>query len=457
MSLRRRAVDRLRKLLPGRLIILLERDVTRGIITGVSVSHALATVEEVESAAPSEPDEAAATLAARAGVTESVVLATCNRAEAYVVTDTADAGHEALADFAPEVREGAVTRFGHEEAIRHLMRVACGLESLVIGEDQIIGQVKDSLERGQEQGTIGPVLEEALLKAVHVGERARTETAINEGTVSMGSAAVELAAQEADLDGETALVLGAGEMGTLAARALAGAGVDTLYVANRTHTNAEHVAQDVAVDAEAIGLADASAAAAEAAVVVAATGAPNPVLSADDLRETDAVCVDIARPRDIDPAAADLPGVVVHDIDDLQAVTEQAHANRRKEARRVEAIIDREHDRLLSSLKRSRADAAISGMYEGAERMKRRELDRALTKLEAQGELNDDQRETVEAMADSLVSQLLAPPTRSLREAAGQDDLETIRTAMQLFDPTTEMVDAGAPNAAESEAGGDSA
>jgi len=428
-----------------------------GIIAGVSVSYSHASVEQIEAACETSEREAVEALLKRPGVSEAFVLQTCNRAEAYVVADEAETAREALDEYLVGVDPNATRELGHEESLRHLMRVACGLESLVLGEDQIIGQVKDSLERGQEQGTIGPVLEEALLKAVHVGERARTETAINEGTVSMGSAAVELAAQETDLDGETALVLGAGEMGTLAARAFAGAGVDSLYVANRTHTNAEHVAQDVAVDAEPIGLADAPAAAEEAAVVVAATGAPEPILSADDLRGTDAVCVDIARPRDIAPAADELPGVVVHDIDDLEAVTEQAHANRRAEARRVEAIIDSEHDRLLRSLKRSRADAAISGMYEGAERMKARELDRALTKLEAQGDLNEDQRETVEAMADSLVSQLLAPPTRSLREAAEQDDWETIRTAMQLFDPSTEMVDAGPPDVAESEAGGDGA
>jgi glutamyl-tRNA reductase len=430
--------------------------VTRGVITGVSVSHTLATVEEIESAAPAEPETATAALAARTGVSEAVVLVTCNRAEAYVVTDTASAGDEALADFATEVQEGAVTRFGHEEAIRHLMRVACGLESLVLGEDQIIGQVKESLERGQEQGTIGPVLEEAMLKAVHVGERARTETAINEGTVSMGSAAVELAAREAELTGETALVLGAGEMGTLVARALEGAGVDHLFVANRTLMNAEHVAQDVTVDAEAIALADVPAAIDEASVVVTATGAPETVLEASVFEGTEAICVDIARPRDIDPATNELPGLVVHDIDDLEAVTEQAHASRRAEARRVEAMIDTEFNRLLTSFKRARADDAISGMYEGAERMKSRELDRALTKLEAQGELNEDQRETVEAMADSLVSQLLAPPTKSLREAAVEDDWDTIRTAMALFDPTTDMADTGTPDTAEGEAGGDS-
>ncbi|WP_053946718.1 glutamyl-tRNA reductase [Halolamina sediminis] len=425
-----------------------------GVITGVSVSHALATVEEVESAAPDDESAAAQRLAARPGVSESVVLATCNRAEAYVVTNSAADGKEALSAFAPEVREGAVTRLEHEDAIRHLMRVASGLESLVLGEDQIIGQVKDAIERAREDGTLGPVLEEALLKAVHVGERARTETAINEGTVSMGSAAVELAGREADLDDATALVLGAGEMGTLAARAFDGAGVDELLVANRTLPNAEHVAEDVSVGTEAVPLHDAAAAVREASVVVAATGADEPVLTAEELDGADAVCVDIARPRDIDPAADKLESVVVHDIDDLERVTEAAHENRRAAAREVEAMIDREHDRLLSSFKRARADEAIRGMYEGAERMKARELDRAITKLEAQGDLNDDQRETVEALADSLVSQLLAPPTESLREAAGEDDWTTIQTAMELFDPRSDAADVDAPaDAADERAG----
>ncbi|MFD1527083.1 glutamyl-tRNA reductase, partial [Halolamina salina] len=149
-----------------------------------------------------------------------------------------------------------------------------------------------------------------------------------------------------------------------------------------------------------------------------------------------------------------LDNVVVHDIDDLERVTEAAHENRRAAAREVEAMIDREHDRLLSSFKRARADEAIRGMYEGAERMKARELDRAITKLEAQGDLNEDQRETVEALADSLVSQLLAPPTESLREAAGEDDWTTIQTAMELFDPRSDAADVDAPaDAADERAG----
>ena len=414
----------------------------RGTITGVSVSHALASVEEVDDAAPSDASDAARSLRSRPGVEEAVVVATCNRAEAYVVSQSPVDGREALADFAPGVREGAVVHMDHEDAIRHLMRVAAGLESLVLGEDQILGQLKRALETAREDDTLGSVLEEVLLKAVHVGERARTETAINEGTVSMGSAAVDLAAHETDLGGATALVLGAGEMGTLAARALEDAGVDRLVVANRSLGSAEHVVADLSTEGIAVGLGEAGAAAHEADVVVAATGAPNPVLSAADLADAgETVCVDIARPRDVDPDAGDLPGVVVHDIDDLETVTAEAHAQRRAEAKAVEALVDEEFDRLLRSFKRARADEAIGAMYEGAERMKARELDRALTKLDTQGDLTDAQRETVEALADALVSQLLAPPTKSLREAAGEDDWTTIQTAMELFDPSLDFSD----------------
>lgn len=415
----------------------------RGVITAVSVSHRVASVEEVDAAAPTDAVEAARSLRSRPGVDEAVVLTTCNRAEAYVVSTTPGAGRDALEDFAPEVRDGAVVSLDHEGAIRHLMRVAAGLESLVLGEDQILGQLKRVRDAAREADTVGPVLEEVFLKAIHVGERARSETAINEGTVSMGSAAVDLAARETDLTGATALVLGAGEMGTLAARALDETGVERLVVANRTRSSADHVVADLETEGVAVGLGEAAAAAQEAAVVVAATGSPNPVLTAADLVDAgETVCVDIARPRDVARTAGALDNVVLHDIDDLEAVTAEAHEQRRTEAREVERLIDAEFDRLLRAFKRARADEAISAMYEGAERIKGRELGRALTKLDAQGDLTDDQRETVEALADALVSQLLAPPTKSLRDAAGEDDWTTIQIAMELFDPSRDAADA---------------
>jgi glutamyl-tRNA reductase len=407
-----------------------------GVITGVSVSHSDATVAEIEAAGGSDAASDVTRLLETDGVREAFALQTCNRAEAYVVTDDAAVGRGALHGFAPDVRDGAVVELGHEESIRHLMRVAAGLESLVLGEDQIIGQFRRAVDAARGQGAIGPVFDEALTKALHVGERAREETAINEGVVSLGSAAVELAGRHADLSGATALVVGAGEMGRLAAEALAAADVDRVIVANRTLPHAEHVAATVGADGAAVGLDALATAAAEADVLIAATSSPDHVVDPADLAEAgETVVVDVAQPRDVAPAVGTVPSVAVYDLDDLEAVTDETRERRREEAADVEAMIDAEFQRLMEAFKRKRADEAIGAMYAGAERVKRRELDRAIDNLEANGGLTDAQRDTVEALADSLVGQLLAAPTRSLRDAAAEDDWTTIHTAMQLFDP----------------------
>jgi glutamyl-tRNA reductase len=407
-----------------------------GVITGVSVSHNRASIDEIEAACPSEERVTVERLLTREGVEEAFIICTCNRAEAYVVTDDAAAGRRALEDFAPTVREGAVVHMDHEESLRHLMRVAAGLESLVLGEDQILGQLRDAVETAREAGGVGSTLEEALTKALHVGERARTETGINEGAVSLGSAAVRLAGRETDLHGATALVVGAGEMGTLAARALADAGVAGVVVANRTVPHAEHVAHELDVSSEAVPLSAAARVAERVDVVITATDAPGYVLEASDLAAAgETFVIDIAQPRDVAPAAEDREDLTVEDIDGLEAVADEARQARRQAAAEVERLIDEEFDRLIAAYKRKRADEAISRMYESAERVKGRELDTAISKLEAQGGLTDEQRETVEAMADALVGQLLAAPTKSLREAAGEDDWTTIQTAMRLFNP----------------------
>ena len=406
------------------------------VITGVSVSHANASIGEIERVAGDTEREVVRDLLAREGVEEAFALRTCNRAEAYVVTDDAAAGRRALREFAPDVHDGAVVDLDHEDAVRHLMRVAAGLESLVLGEDQILGQFRTAFEEARAVGGIGPTLDEALTKALHVGERARTETAINEGVVSLGSAAVRLAERHLDLEEATALVVGAGEMGLLAARALDDAGVSRVLVANRTVPHAEHVARDVSCEASAIGLDALSAAAAEADLVVSATASPDYVLDDGTLSAAgETLLVDIAQPRDIDPAVETLAGVTVRDIDALESVTAETHDRREAAAERVEAMIDAEFDHLMERFKRNRADEAISAMYENAERTKQAEVETALRKLEGQGELTDDQRETVNALADALVNKLLSAPTKSLRDAAAEDDWNTIHTAMQLFDP----------------------
>jgi glutamyl-tRNA reductase len=406
------------------------------VITGVSVSHDRATVDEIESARFEDERTAVETLLTREGVDEAFALQTCNRAEAYVVTSDAAAGRRALSDFAPDVRDGAVVELDHEESLRHLMRVAAGLESLVLGEDQILGQLSTAVEEARAVGGIGPMLDDALGKAVHVGERARTETGINEGITSLGSAAVALADRGTDLDGATGLVVGAGEMGTLAARALDASAVDRVVVANRTVPHADHVVRDLVGDASAVGLDAVPAAVAEADVVFTATGAPGFAITTETLADAgETFVVDLAQPRDADPAIDDLPGVERRDIDDLKRITRETESNREAEAQAVERMIDEEFEHLLARFKRKRADEVISAMYEGAEHTKTAEVETALSKLESQGDLTAEQRETVEALADSLVNQLLAAPTKSLREAAGEDDWTTIQSAIQLFDP----------------------
>jgi glutamyl-tRNA reductase len=412
-----------------------------GVIAGVSVAHDRASVDDIEAAGVGSQRDVVARLLDQPGVEEAFALCTCNRAEAYVATDDATLARRALDDFAPSVPDGSVERMDHEDSIRHLMRVASGLESLVVGEDQIIGQVSDAVEDARNEGALGGRLEEALTKAIHVGERARTETAINEGTVSLGSAAVDLATEQTDLDGETALVVGAGEMGTLVARSLDETPVERVFVANRTVPHAEHVAREVETDAEAIPLDDAAAVLDRTTLVVTATNASDYVLSEADFADSGVdLCIDLAQPRDVTPSARE--AVDLRDIDDLEAVTNAARDRRASEVGVVEQLIDDEFDRLLDQFKRGRADEAVSAMYEAAERTKQRELDEAIEKLEAQGDLTDEQRETVGALADALVGQLLAAPTKSLREAAAEDDWTTIHTAMQLFDPEFDGIDA---------------
>ena len=407
-----------------------------GAITGVSVAHIHATLDEIAAAGDDGVRATVSGLLARDGVEEAFALQTCNRSEAFVVTDRTVDGTAALESFATEVRSGALRHLDHEESLEHLMRVASGLESLVLGEDQIIGQLRDAYEEAKSAGGIGPILTDAVPKALHVGERARTETSINEGVVSLGSAAVQLATSEVDLTDGSAVVVGAGEMGTLAARSLDDTAVAEIAVANRTISNAESVAEEIETPAEAVSLADLPAVISGVDLVIAATGSADPVIETKHVSTTDrVVCIDIAQPRDIDPSVADRSGVTLYDIDALEDITRQTRESREKESREVETIIDEELDRILQAYKRKRADDAISAMYAGADRVKAREVEQAISRLEAHGEMDDEQREIVEDLADSLVGQLLAVPTHSLRDAAGEDDWETIRTALTLFNP----------------------
>ncbi|WP_229120623.1 glutamyl-tRNA reductase [Halapricum desulfuricans] len=405
-----------------------------GVITGVSVSHRQADVGEIESAAASSQRAAVERLLDHAAVTEAFAIQTCNRVEAYVVTDDAGAGRAVLESYAADIPDSVLEWLDHEASLRHMMRVASGLESLVIGEDQIIGQVRDAYEDARSIGAVGPVLESAITKAIHVGERARSETAINDGVVSVGSAAVELAATEHDLTDATATVVGAGEMSTLAAKALdARTDADRLLVVNRTVERAERVLDAVEMDGQPLGMDALERAVSAADVVVSATGKPDPVIDPSLVAATgETVVFDLAQPQDVPESVGELANVTRYDLDALESVTEETRAKRREAALAVEEVINEAFEELLTQYKRKRADEVISAMYEGAERRKTAELEQAFAKLD----LDEEEREVVESMADSIVNQLLAPPTNGLRDAAEADDWSTINTALQLFDPS---------------------
>lgn len=407
-----------------------------GVITGWSIGHSTADIGTIETACSRSSAEIIETVVDQPAVTEAVCLQTCNRVETYVVTESPASGQKALASVRPDVPDSTIRDLDHEEALRHLMRVACGLESLVLGEDQILGQLREAYLTARSMDSIGPVLETGLTKAIHVGERARTETAINEGVVSLGSAAVQLADRETTLTDATAMVVGAGEMGTIAASALA-PDVNRLLIANRTTNHAEHVA-DTLEAARAIGLDSLSEAIAGCDIVVSATASECSIIDRSMVQASDGttLLIDIAQPRDIDPAVGSLPGVELYDLDTLESITAETTETRRFAAQQIEEMIDEAMERLLTQYKRKQADEVIAAMYEGAERIKQQELQTALSRLDADEELTAEQRETVESLADALVGQLLAAPTKSLRDAAERDDWSTINTALQLFDPS---------------------
>ncbi len=407
-----------------------------GVISGMRVTHRHGSVDDIARSSPESQRLAVATLCSAPEVEEAFVISTCNRTEAYVVTPEASDGRAALEAFFDPVDDDVLVSTEHDESLRHLLRVATGLESVIIGEDQIIGQVRTAYEDARSAGGIGQMLEAAVTKAIHVGERARTETAINEGIVSLGSAAVELAASVVALEGERALVVGAGEMGQLAARSLADSRVAEVTVANRTIPHAEHTADKLPVPGRGIGLEALEEAAQKARVIVTATGSPKPLIGPPHVGEHEQVIVDLGQPRDVSPRVNTQEEVTVYDLDDLESITEATRVDRLDAAREVEAIISEEVQLLDEQYKRARADEVIAAMYASAERLKQRELETAFSRLEATESLTEEHRQIIEAMADSLVGQLLAPPTKSLREAAAEDDWETINTALHLFDPS---------------------
>ena len=364
----------------------------------VGTSHHHAPVEMRERVAL-DPEQAHA-LAEQLG--EAVVLSTCNRTEVYIAADDADEAERlavaALADVEP-----ALYRLRDRAAALHLFRVAAGLDSLVPGEGEILGQVRAA----HEHGTPGLLLDRLFRNALHAGRKVRTQTAIGESPSSVSAAAAALAEQVfGDLDGCRILMIGTGEVGEQAARNLRTRGAEIVLTANSKTDRDELATQLATVD-----------------VVVSSTSSPDVVLDAETVernrRGRQLLLIDLAVPRDLDPAIHELDGCFLYDIDDLQAIVVETLAGRRSEAERAETIVAAEAEKFHEWHASLDVVPAIASLRAHAEEIREAELRKAEPVL---GRLDESQRSAVESLTAQIVNKLLHLPTVRMKQAAVSAD-----------------------------------
>lgn len=378
-------------------------------------------------------------------LSEAVVLSTCNRTEVYAVAEKFHGGYadirNVLADLAfLDTDDFTDHLYVHHDtaAVAHLFDVVSGLDSAVLGEHEIQGQVKSAWEGAQSVDAVGPTLNLLFRHALEAGKRVRHETAIGRGTASVSYSAVALADVHLDgLSGRRAIVLGAGEMGASMAASLADAGVADLVVANRTFDTAKAVAKGL--DARPVRFADLADELVHADVLLTSTGAASVLLTHEDVAAVverrdgrPMLFVDIAVPRDIDHTVSELPGVTVLDMDDLSEFAEAGLAERRKEVEIVRTLLDAELERYLSATSARAVAPVIVALRSAAEATRAAELERAQNRLAG---LDDDQLAAVEALTQSMVAKLLHGPTVALRDAAGSSKGDRLVQALRdLFD-----------------------
>jgi glutamyl-tRNA reductase len=412
----------------------------------VGLNHRTVPVELLErvAVAPEGLPKALQTLSRAEHLAEVVLLSTCNRTEIYAHATLFHPAMQDVSDFLadtsgvdPEEFADLLYTYHDDAAVAHLFGVAAGLDSMIIGEGEILGQVREAWNAADREGTSGPLLSRTFRHAIEVGKRSRTETAIGRHAVSVSSAAVALATTRlGSLDDRRVLVLGAGSMGEGMALALAGAGVREIVVANRTPERAEELA--ARVGGRAIALDDVGDALVACDVLLASTGAQDLLVERSDIEAVMAsrtgralLVVDIGVPRNIDPGAGQVFGVTLLDIDDLRAFGEQSLAQRRQEIGHVRDIIATELDR--HRLERSAREVAplITSLRARAEELRTAELERFRAKLDA---LDPAAREAVDALSHGIVNKLLHEPTVRMKEAAGSARGELYADALfELF------------------------
>jgi glutamyl-tRNA reductase len=380
-------------------------------------------------------------------LTELIILSTCNRIELYAVSTQLD--YSELEAFLSDARgvpaqelDPYLYRFCDVDAARHLFDVAAGLDSLVIGEPQILGQITRSLELARGQNAAGPTLNRLFQAAIHAGKRARTETAISRNPASVSSLAASVAEKTVGhIKTASVVVLGAGEMAELTVEALRKRGVEKIRVVNRTLERAHALADRWG--AEAVTFESLYESVCEADILISSTGAPHLLVSVETIGaamrtrpERSLVLIDIAVPRDIDPDAAKIPHVKLFDIDGLNAQLENSLTRRLEEIPHVKRILDEEVSEFESYLRSLEMLPIIADIHQQAEAIRAAELEKSLRRLP---DLTDTERERIEALTQSIVKKLLDHPTRRLRaEAVSHRAPEYAAVARNLFNLSDE-------------------
>jgi glutamyl-tRNA reductase len=420
----------------------------------LGINHKTAPIELRERIAI--PREALAgtalSLMSQAGVSEAMILSTCNRVEILAASHQSDADGVDIQGFLHRhfELEAAVLRphlyeYRDRDAVRHLFRVAASLDSMVVGEPQILGQVKEAYTVAREAGTLASQLEPLLQSAFAAAKRVRTETEIGTSTVSIASVAVDLAQKIfGSLAGKTVFLVGAGKMSEQAARHLIRHGAGRILVANRTRERADAMAEKFAgvVAPQVIPWEEMHAAASSADIVITSTGAAasnggQPIFRKEagqaflhKRKNKPMFFIDIAVPRDVDPEMNRLEGIFVYDIDDLQSVAASHMAERSREAEDAETLIAAEVERYHLKLRTVDAAPAIVGLQQRAEELRQAELRRVQSRL---GALTAEQAAAVEAMSRGLMNKMLHAPMQALKQAARDGDAAKIDAIRETF------------------------
>lgn len=416
------------------------------VVVGLSHKTAAVEVREKVAFAPTRMEQPLRMLVDLPDITEGVIVSTCNRVEIYATTRDIAGGIARIKRFLADYHtldlstlENHLYAHHGEEAIRHVFRVASSLDSMVVGEPQILGQIKTSYGYAAEFKSSGIILNRFLHKAFSVAKRVRTETKIASSAVSVAFAAVELARKIFnDLSDKTVMLIGAGEMCELAAKHFLNNGVRGLMVTNRTYERAVRLADEFA--GKAVPFEDLFDQLHKADIILSSTGAPHTIIGAGDLdevmrrrRHRPMFFIDIAIPRDIDPAVNDLDNVYLFTVDDLQEVVQANLAQRAEEARKAEEIIQQEIGQFFKWLSSLDVTPTIIALRQKFDEIRTAELEKTLAGWK---DLSPDDRKRLEACTNAIMNKLLHPPTSLLKKAGqgGRTDLyiDAVRTLFEL-------------------------